>query len=120
MEVWSAKRMEILSAQICTTTDGIVIDSYRVRDYDHEGEVPLFRQTEVAKLIRQALRGELDVEKLFQTRSRFATNVVQGPVSNLPMRVVIDNETSDKYTILDVFAHDLYQPHHTLPIGNRA
>ncbi len=104
--VFSAKRMEILSAQICTTTDGIVIDSYRVRDYDHEGEVPLFRQTEVAKLIRQALRGELDVEKLFQTRSRFATNVVQGPVSNLPMRVVIDNETSDKYTILDVFAHD--------------
>lgn len=104
--VFSAKRMEILSAQICTTTDGLVIDSYRVRDYDHEGEVPEFRQAEVAKLIRQALRGELDVDTLFKTRSRFSPNVVQGPVSNLPMRVVIDNETSDKYTILDVFAHD--------------
>ncbi len=104
--VFSAKRMEILSAQICTTPDGIVIDSYRVRDYDHEAEVPEFRQTEVAKLIRQALRGELDVERLFQSRSRFATNVVQGPVSNLPMRVVIDNDSSDKYTILDIFAHD--------------
>lgn len=104
--VLSAKRMEILSAQICTTTDGLVIDSYRVRDYDHDGEVPEFRQAEVAKLIRQALSGELDVEKLFQTRSRFLPNAVQGPVSNLPMRVVVDNETSDKYTILDVFAHD--------------
>lgn len=104
--VLSAKRMEILSAQICTSTEGLVIDSYRVRDYDHEGEVPEFRQQEVARLIRQVLRGELDVDKLFQSRSRFSPNAVQGPLSNLPMRVVIDNETSDKYTILDVFAHD--------------
>lgn len=104
--VLSAKRMEILSAQICTTPDGIVIDSYRVRDYDHEGEVPEFRQEEVARLIRQALRGELDVETLFQSRARFATNVVVGPVSNLPMRVVVDNDSSDKYTIIDIFAHD--------------
>lgn len=98
--------MEILSAQICTTPDGIVFDSYRVRDYDHEGEVPEFRQIEVARLIRQALRGELDVETLFRSRARFATNVVQGPVSNLPMRVAVDNESSDKYTIIDIFAHD--------------
>ncbi len=104
--VLSAKRMEILSAQICTTPDGIVFDSYRVRDYDHEGEVPEFRQIEVARLIRQALRGELDVETLFRSRARFATNVVQGPVSNLPMRVAVDNESSDKYTIIDIFAHD--------------
>ncbi len=104
--VLSAKRMEILSAQICTTTDGLVIDSYRVRDHDHDGEVPDYRQTDVAKSVQQALRGELDVEKLFESRSRFASNIAQGPVSNLPMRVVIDNETSDKYTILDVFAHD--------------
>jgi len=104
--VLSAKRMEILSAQICTTTEGLVVDNYRVRDYDHDGEVPEFRQQDVGRLIRQVLRGELDVEKLFQSRSRFSPNVVQGPVSNLPMRVVIDNESSDKYTILDVFAHD--------------
>lgn len=25
---------------------------------------------------------------------------------NLPSRVVVDNETSDRYTIIDVFAHD--------------
>jgi len=104
--VLSAKRMEILSAQICTSQDGIIVDSYRVRDYDHAGAVPDFRREEVATAIRRALRGELDVESLFRTRPRFAPNVLQGPVSDLPMRVVIDNETSDKYTVVDVFAHD--------------
>lgn len=102
----SAKRMEILSAQICTCADGIIIDSYRVRDYDHDGDVPEFRRAEVNDIIRRVLRGELDVEALFQSRTRFAPNAVQGPVSNLPARVVIDNETSDRYTIVDVFAHD--------------
>ncbi|HUQ68030.1 MAG TPA: [protein-PII] uridylyltransferase [Planctomycetaceae bacterium] len=102
----SAKRMEILSAQICTCTDGIIIDSYRVRDYDHDGDVPEFRREEVNDIIRRVLRGEIDVETLFQSRRKFAPNQVQGPVSNLPTRVVIDNETSDYYTIVDVFAHD--------------
>lgn len=104
--VLSAKRMEILSAQICSSQEGVIVDSYRVRDYDHEGEVPEFRREEVATAIRRVLQGELDVESLFRSRLRFAPHVLQGPVSNLPMRVVIDNETSDRYTIIDVFAHD--------------
>jgi [protein-PII] uridylyltransferase len=104
--VLSAKRMEILSAQISTSQDGIIIDSYRTRDYDHDGAVPEFRQQEVAQLVRRALRGELDVDALFRSRTRFAPHVVTGPVSDLPQRVVIDNESSDRYTIVDIFAHD--------------
>ena len=103
----TAKRMEILSAQICTSQDGVIIDSYRVKDFDHEGEVPQFRVDEVSGLIRKALHGELDVNALFQTRTRFGTRRgLQGPVSNLPLRVVIDNESSDRYTVIDIFAHD--------------
>ncbi len=104
--VLSAKRMEILNAQICTYSDGIIIDSFRVTDYDHDGEVPEFRRQEVAELMRKALRGEIDVDTLFRSRLRFAPNLVHGPVSNLPLRVVIDNETSDRCTVIDIFAHD--------------
>lgn len=104
--VLSALRMEILSALICSSQEGLIIDSYRVRDYDHEGELPEFRREEVAEMIRRVLRGEVDVETLFRNRLRFARQLKQGPVSNLPLRVVIDNETSDRYTIIDVFAHD--------------
>ena len=104
--VLSAKRLEILSAAICTTHDGIIIDACRVRDADHIGEIPEFRIEEVATAIRRVLRGETDVETLLKSRGRFAVKAMTGPVSDLPLRVVIDNESSDRYTIIDVFAHD--------------
>lgn len=102
----TAKRMEILSAQISTSQDGIIIDSYRVVDHDHAGEVPDFRIEETAATIRRVLSGEVTVEQLLRNHRRFTVGGASGPVSNLPTRVVIDNETADRYTILDVFAHD--------------
>ncbi|HEY4260115.1 MAG TPA: [protein-PII] uridylyltransferase [Schlesneria sp.] len=104
--VLAAKRMEILTATICTTQDGIIVDALRVRDADHAGEIPDFRTEEVASAIRKVLRGETDVQTLLKSRGRFAVKATQGPVSDLPLRVVIDNETSDRYTVIDVFAHD--------------
>ena len=104
--VLSAKRLAILSAAICTTLDGMIIDVYRVRDADHAGEIPTWRVDEVAIAIRKVLRGETDVETLLKSRGRFAMQSSMGPVSDLPMRVVVDNESSDRYTVIDVFAHD--------------
>lgn len=104
--VLSAKRMEILTATICTTQDGMIIDALRVRDADHAGEIPEFRTEEVAAAIRKVLRNETDVQTLLKSRGRFAVKAIQGPVSDLPLRVVIDNETSDRFTVIDVFAHD--------------
>jgi [protein-PII] uridylyltransferase len=104
--VLSAKRLEILSAQISTTTDGVIVDSYRTRDYDHDGDVPDFRREEIATAIHRVLRGELDVETMFANRARFAPNRTVGPVSNLPRKVLIDQQSSDRFTIVDIFAHD--------------
>ena len=104
--VLSAKRLAILSAAICTTQDGIIIDVYRVRDADHAGEIPTWRVDEITLAIRKVLRGEIDVETLLKSRGRFAFQSLRGPVSDLPMRVVIDNESSDRYSVIDVFAHD--------------
>jgi len=104
--VLSAKRLVILSAAIYTTLDGVIIDVYRVRDTDHVGEIPTWRVDELAVAIRKVLRGETDVETLLKSRGRFALAALTGPVSDLPMRVAIDNESSDRYTIIDVFAHD--------------
>jgi [protein-PII] uridylyltransferase len=104
--VLSAKRLEILSAAIFTTLDGVIIDVYRVRDADHAGEMPTWRVDEVAVAIRRVLRGETNVETMLKSRGRFAVKAMSGPVSDLPMRVVVDNESSDRYTTIDVFAHD--------------
>ncbi|HEY0981843.1 [protein-PII] uridylyltransferase [Schlesneria sp.] len=104
--VLSAKRLVILSAAIYTTQDGVIIDVFRVRDTDHVGEIPGWRVDELAVSIRKVLRGEAEVETLLRSRGKFALSALSGPVSDLPMRVVIDNESSDRYTIIDVFAHD--------------
>lgn len=104
--VLSAKRLSILSATICTTPDGIIIDVFRASDTDHAGDIPPWRVDEIAKAIRKVLRGEIDVESLLKSRGRFATQSKTGPVSSLPTRVVVDNESSDRYTVIDVFAHD--------------
>ena len=104
--VLSAKRLAILSAAIFTAFDGVIIDVYRVRDTDHAGQIPPWRVEDVAVAIRKVLRGETDVETLLKSRGRFAMQASSGPVSDLPMRVVIDNESSDRFTVVDVFAHD--------------
>jgi [protein-PII] uridylyltransferase len=68
--------------------------------------VPRVRIDEVAASIRGVLTGETTVEWLFRKGRRFSARRRPAPTSNLPMRVAVDNETSDHCTILDVFAHD--------------
>ena len=103
--VLTAKGLEILSANICTTTQGIVIDSFHVHDGDYAGSIPEFRLNEVESAIGDVLRGRTTVEDLFQRHQR----LVRAETMLLfrePTRVVIDNDSSESFTIIDVFAHD--------------
>ena len=104
--VLTASRLEILSAQISTSLDGFVVDSYRVVDHDYVGEVPPERTERVAEALRRALTGATNVQSLFQKHVRFGARRQPAPVSDQQTRVVIDNHSSDRCTIVDVFAHD--------------
>jgi [protein-PII] uridylyltransferase len=104
--VLTAKRLEIVSAQISTTTDGFVIDSFRVHDRDFAGPVPPERIEEVADAMKSALAGRVRVEELFQRHRRFGGAGKSHPLSDLPTRVVIDNSSSERFTVIDVFSHD--------------
>jgi len=102
----AARRLEIFSAQISTSVDGTVIDSFRVVDRDNSGQGPQTRIEEISEVIRRTLTGESAVEQLFQRHRRYDIRQPAEPISNLPMRVAIDNVSSDRCTIIDVFAHD--------------
>jgi len=104
--VLTAKHLKILTAHICTTTDGTVVDSFRVHDDDHVGSVPTERMDDVAAAITSTLTRKTEVKRLFQRYLRFDETRDAEPVSNLSSRVVIDNNSSDYATIIDVFAHD--------------
>lgn len=101
----TAKGLEILSANICTTTEGVVIDSFHVHDGDYAGTIPEFRLREVESAVVEVITGRTTVEHLFQRHRRF---VPAGTPSlfHEPSRVVIDNDSSERFTVIDVFADD--------------
>lgn len=101
----TALRMEVRSAAICTTRDGVVIDAFRVSDNDFEGEVPQNRIDEVSESIRKVLAKEITVDQMLQKRSRYVP-ANNNDVSELEQRVAIDNDCSRHHTVIDVFAYD--------------
>lgn len=103
--VLAAKGLQVLDAQIITREDGIVVDTFYVCDPDFTGPPPAERLDSVGRTIRSVLRGETSVSDLMQG-SRRVTFGRQLPLNQDPTEVQIDNETSDNFTIIDVFAHD--------------
>jgi [protein-PII] uridylyltransferase len=107
--VLAATGFQVLSAQIVTRVDGIVLDTFRGIDLDHAGEPPPARRRELSALIEQVLLGERTVESLFtrrgnpQTGCATASSSAAGPDRT---QVEIDNESSDRFTIIEVFADD--------------
>ena len=104
--VLSAKRCSILSADINTAHDGVVVDTFRVIDTDFSSTIPVDRIDEVSNLIVRVLSGEESIDDLFRRNRRFGSDEFDGPVSDLPPRVAIDTDSSETRTIVDVFAHD--------------
>lgn len=104
--VLSAKRLEILSATIETTVDGTVVDRYRVLDTDHDGPVPAWRIAEVTTALRETLLVGADIPQLIRKHQPYGAADRAAPLSDLPLQVSTDTDTSERCTILDVFAHD--------------
>lgn len=102
----TARHMDILGAEITTSTGGIVVDVFYVFDQDYSGEVPTHRIQEVGDAIRSVLTKKTTVKDLFIRHKRFASSRVKTPIMQLENRVVIDNDTSDRCTVVSVFAHD--------------
>ena len=101
----AAAGYNIMGAQVYTTRKGIVVDTFQVEDPYPGGVSSALRQMSVREDIKKILMGETTVEELFekykQKRPKKATKKVLVPPS-----VEIDNETSDEFTIIDIFAMD--------------
>ena len=102
--VLAAKGLDILSAQITTHQDGVVVDLFEVMDYDYNGEPPLSRLTEVGSVIREVLLGRRTIESLFAQAGRIGPRSF--PATPEPTQIKIDNDTSDRFTIIEAFASD--------------
>ncbi len=99
----TSQRLEILAAGIHTLDDGLVIDHFTVLDPDFTGAPPPDRFADIAAAIRAGIRA--DRAPTFTPRlNPLAPR--PDPAQRHPVRVAIDNVSSETSTIVEVFATD--------------
>lgn len=100
----SSSRLQILSAEAHQIGGGLFLDKFAVQDLDFQGEPPNYRFAHVSNKLVEALQCQ-DFQPTFPRVwvSQTQSNAVLKP---LPTQVLIDNSTSEKFTIIDIFAHD--------------
>ena len=103
--VLAAMGLHVLDAQIVTRRDDVIVDTFQVNDPDFAGVPPAERREDVGRALRSVLLGEETVEQLMG-RYRRLDHQRRLPTGRQSTDVQVDNETSDRATIIDVFAED--------------
>ncbi len=104
--VLTSQRMEILSAEINTLADGLVLDRFYVHDRDFDGPPSPERLDDVARRLIEALKKPSDAPPKFPRLWGAASPQAGSRMPRPPAKVRIDNNTSERFTILDIFALD--------------
>lgn len=99
----TAKRQDILAAEIHTLADDVVLDRFFVRDLNFKGEPPQERLEEVAASLCRSLEAPSDEPPRFRPVWRGEDH---SQLSGMPTRVRIDNRTSPTHTVISVFTYD--------------
>jgi [protein-PII] uridylyltransferase len=113
----AANGMNILGAQIHTSTNGKVLDVLQLNSPQGFIVTDEARWKRVGEDMRQVLEGKVRVKTLVENRRR-PTLLAEKPKPRFPTEVEIDNEVSADYTVIDIYTHDkvglLYQITSTL------
>ncbi len=101
----AARGLQVLGADINTLADGLVLDRFFVQDTDYSDEPPASRLREVEASLRLSLQQPDDAVPAFRRVWRPSSAApIELPAP--PTRVQVDNTSSDRYTIIDVFTAD--------------
>lgn len=101
----TSQGLEILSAQINTLVDGLVLDRFRVIDPDYAGQPPRERLEQTQRALIQSLQAPSGKRPTFRRTWKLGGDRL--PTANsVETRVHVDNHTSESFTILDIFTVD--------------
>jgi [protein-PII] uridylyltransferase len=117
--VMAANGLNILGAQIHTSSNGKALDVLQVNSPQRQLITDTSRWRKVEEDLRQVLAGKVQVATLVEKRRKSSTLIEKArPKSRFTTRVDIDNEVSADYTVIDIYADDkiglLYQITSTL------
>ncbi len=100
----TSQGLEILSAQINTLADLLVLDRFWVIDPDFAGQPPPERLEQINRTLVTSLMSEGSPPKF---RSTWALGGANRPtLAHVRTRVLVNNHTSAQYTVIDIFTVD--------------
>jgi [protein-PII] uridylyltransferase len=102
----ASQGLQILGAEINTLADGMVLDRFYVSDPDYLDEPPRHRLEQVAHALVESLKSHNGASPAFRKVFRTAASRERAALNRLPTQVRIDNSTSDRLTIIDIFTSD--------------
>ncbi len=101
----SSLHHSILGAEIHTLAGGLVLDRFYVQDGDFNGEPPPERVNSVREALVAALTSPKEEPPKFRQVWASAGTTAADHVP-VPAKIQFDNDSSDKYTIIGIFAYD--------------
>jgi [protein-PII] uridylyltransferase len=102
----TSKRQSILTAEIHTLGEGLVLDRFYVEDADFAGPPPEGRLEEISRALVAALKDNADKPPVFRKVWQERTRTKSPVLDQQPTHVTYDNGSSERHTILSVFAYD--------------
>ena len=102
----SSLGLRILSADIHTTSEGLVLDRFYVVDDDFSECPPDVRFDDVSAALEKALTVETFCQPTFRRTWQTEAEAIPAEFRLQTTKVQIDNSTSETSTIIDVFAHN--------------
>ena len=104
--ILSASGLNILGARIVTTLDRKAFDVFYVEKTDYLSEEEYGEVwKKVERNLARVLDGDIGVDELVERRKRNYASYGR-KVPEYPPEIVFDNESSDRATVIEVYAHD--------------
>ncbi len=105
--VLAVNDIDILRAQVNTRADGVVLDTFQVTDVDGAVVLPERKQQRVREQLGQVIGGTLEEDQLFgQYRANWNWRARQEGEHVRAPEMKFENQVSDKYTVVEVDAHN--------------
>jgi len=103
--VIAACGINILGARIITRSDGRILDTFYVNRLSKSTSKDKEIWKRLWNSLNRVLAGEVDVEELVSRRKRYKP-IYQKSIPRNPTRIEIDNDSSDRSTVIDIYTHD--------------
>jgi [protein-PII] uridylyltransferase len=100
----SSAGLQILSADIHTLATGLVFDRFRVQDPDYADQPPPERMNDIDRRLKESLT--LGQPPAFRRLWSSSQLQAKQALQILPTQVRVDSSTSERFTVIDVFASD--------------